>query len=233
MKTHLWIGTLLGISLFSAGCFDVKEELWLKRDGSGTMQVSLNLGKAIRTLSYLDDEVDKKGYEAWADSLMRTKFALRNFDSLAEVLEQQPGITQAAYRLEKRSHVMRFSFEHVAALNQAFAFLQSTNRMIKEAEFSWEGKTFSRMPKATPEKKTEPEPKQKGGLDGALLTGLMRRQVGSGAYSMYIYLEKKPKDLRPSALRKIDKKSVFLTYKMSRVMKEDQLLTYSFTYPKK
>jgi hypothetical protein len=122
MKKILY--TLLsGLVLALAGCFDVKDEIWLDEKGSGNFQSTFDMSgmkdmiDMLKTMmpDSLNSETDSKDLLSLEDSVM----------SMWKDLEKIPGISQV--KREKKGDMvflLSFRFADIQALNSAMAMRQ-------------------------------------------------------------------------------------------------------------
>ncbi|MFC6098977.1 hypothetical protein [Olivibacter domesticus] len=112
IKLYYFLLTILVLSL--SGCFEVVEEMVVKRDGSGQMTVTLNLSQSktkVASIMLLDSI---NGYKVPNKETIQQGL----HDAVAN-LRKTPGISKVSQRLDFDNYIasISFSFSKVADLN--------------------------------------------------------------------------------------------------------------------
>ena len=108
-----WILFLGGLFLLT-GCFEIEERVFLRRDGSGTFTLTLDMGQMKEMMKAMGVSPDQLGDEDPFAELQA------DFDEQAEKLEALQGVSNARLGVNKEAYVisMMFDFKDVAALNR-------------------------------------------------------------------------------------------------------------------
>ncbi len=140
---------LLFISISCESCFEIIEQLQLKNDGSGNLQVTLNLSKSKTRLSSILKMETVNGHP------VPTKESIVNtIKGIGSTMEKTPGISNVKTTADMENFIAVFScnFSNITQLNKAIKNVKLTEK-AKAGELSdhynWDDKTktFQRINK--------------------------------------------------------------------------------------
>lgn len=119
MKVYTKISSTLILALFSislSSCFDLKEKVYLKKDGSGTFSFTIDMSQSKLFLDMAKRLSDDQNSSP-------TRKVHSSFDESKETLEKIKGITNVQSIMDEQNYVFgfKFDFANVNALNEAIA----------------------------------------------------------------------------------------------------------------
>jgi hypothetical protein len=144
LKYSCNLSLLLIIILFSS-CFELREEIDLNKDGSGTYRLLLDMSQSKATIDLAQkmkqDDESNKNLTTTIDSTF-AKSVMR--------FSQIKGISQAKDSVNKVDYVfgVLFKFENIEALNNAMAELnkdENGQSTLQEAVYSFKKNVFERQ----------------------------------------------------------------------------------------
>lgn len=124
---------LIAAVLSLSACFEVVEEMVIKKDGSGEMTVTLNLSQSktkVASILLLDSI---NGYKVPSKKTIQ-----QNLQEVAVSLRKTPGISAVSHRLDFDNYIasISFSFSKVADLNTVNTLVYDKLK-IKPAGAAW------------------------------------------------------------------------------------------------
>ena len=137
---------LLFSTLMLQSCFDIIEQLVMKADGSGNLQLVLNMSKSKTRLNAIMKMKTVNGHKVPDENETRQKVA-----DLEKDIKATPGISNVKTVLDFENFIATFTcdFTSVNCLNAGIKNLagKSKNKMPFENAFEYDpaGKTFSRL----------------------------------------------------------------------------------------
>lgn len=145
-KPFFFLLFFTGVFLLS-GCFEIVEDITLRKNGSGTFSYTINLSQSKARLDGILKLDSTSGYR-----VPRKKEIDENILKAKTTLEKSPGITNVTTSSDWLNYIftLKFDFNSVNNLNLAVetvsAELASDHKRIPEAadNFAFTGKTFDR-----------------------------------------------------------------------------------------
>lgn len=146
MKIQFLSLFLVLASLFLSACFEVKEEITLKKNGSGSYQMVIDFSEAMDLMTMFQEEGGQgEDFEENIDSGINQQIS---------DLQRVEGITKVASRREKGILHLSYDFASVDALNEALqsgegggllsGMAGSQGPSAALGNYAYEGKTFIR-----------------------------------------------------------------------------------------
>lgn len=146
MKKKLFVFIAFVFTLILTGCFEVVEEVSFNEDGSGTINLTVNLSRSkskINATLLLDSVNNQK---------VPTKTEISDyFSDMVSRIKKMPGITQvnSSINLDEYIFTLKCDFNDVESLNSVIAGLSSKKEaeaVKKHKPFTYDkvGKTFTR-----------------------------------------------------------------------------------------
>jgi hypothetical protein len=139
-KTLLRLSFVLFIVFSFSSCFELREEVYIKKDGSGTYSLTVDLSgrkqEVSLTTSLTDSTQEEKNFVANIENVIQ-----KSSESFSEI----GGITQIEYNTDYENYLTGFSFDfdNVASLTAALNQLNSEPAPSKPA-FEFSKRTFER-----------------------------------------------------------------------------------------
>ncbi len=139
-KVLIFLWTALVGTLVS-GCFEVTEEITLKKNGSGTYQMMVDLGDALSLINLMGQE--------GPDNLQMDQTLDQGMQEQIQNLSEIEGISNISSSREEGKILLSYAFDDIAALNEATA---NSNSLMQEfgntnqdtGNYDWSKKLFSR-----------------------------------------------------------------------------------------
>lgn len=123
---HAWIWQVLGLSLCMSlcGCFDIREEVYLRKDDTGKYTLWLDFASQrpmIMALVQVPDSVRQSTF----GQVRPLEHIARLFEEAAFRLEPLPGVAQvqAVADIEALNFKLQFDFASIESLNRALAVI--------------------------------------------------------------------------------------------------------------
>jgi hypothetical protein len=109
-------------------CFDLREDIHLRKDGSGTYSLLLDMSKSREMIAYMkqSSELDSSGNFSVSDS---------GFIQLAETISKLPGISEAKSVKDNDNFIygVSFNFKNMSSLNNALFEIAAASEEPKVA----------------------------------------------------------------------------------------------------
>ena len=201
MKKHIKLLALPAFlfTLLFSGCFDIEEEYWFNKDGSGSAEYRVDLSQVMDMMEMMKDMMP--------DSLNENndKFDLKDSTTVMK-LRSIPGISNVKNLNDVENNIMSYSFDfaNIQALNNSMNHVSGDLQMGEETEseetfewFSWSKGNFSRKEKARPDTPEDLE--------------MAKSMLQDGSYAVKYHFEQKVKKSSNNAYEKgEDGKSISL-----------------------
>jgi hypothetical protein len=139
---------LLSATLMLQSCFEIIEQLVMKSDGSGNLQLVLNMSKSKTRLNSIMKMKTVNGHKVPDQNEIRQKLA-----DIEKDIKATPGISNVKTSLDFENFIVTLTcdFTSVNSLNTGIRNLAEKSKNKKPVENSFEydiaGKTFSRLNK--------------------------------------------------------------------------------------
>ncbi len=138
---------LLVASLFLTSCFELKEEISMNADGSGSMTLTINLSQSKQNLANF-----LKGGEFQGQKLPSKEEIIEKINEAKNILANVEGLSDIQNTTDFENFIFTFSgdFANVEALNNAVNILsekmnETPYPVEKVRNFSYGGNTFNRL----------------------------------------------------------------------------------------
>jgi hypothetical protein len=142
---------LLSSTFLLQSCFDVIEQLFLKNDGSGNLQLVLNMSKSKTRLNSIIKMKTVNGHDIPSKQEITQKVA-----DIEKTIKKTAGISNVKTAIDFDNYILTFncSFTNVASLNNAVKNIGEKEKskqpgIDKNYEYDVAGKTFSRFNKTS------------------------------------------------------------------------------------
>jgi hypothetical protein len=222
IRRTIWIVgyCLILFSLFS--CFEIKENITLKNDGSGTYSFLMDLSQ-IKPLFAMSRDLSRSFNDP--TSKLKTNASSPNpllqmkvkFDALQQSLESVEGISNYKTVCDTNSYVIgaTYSFKNIESLNQSINVLRSsTDNPSASAitHYTYDSKHFSKINDISKSDITGPSSK-----NDSLTTELFK----TARYTLTCSFEKKIKDIsNPLYFISADGKTLFYSGSLLDIMNQ-------------
>lgn len=205
----------IGCFLFLTSCIEIKEIIYLKKNGSGTYKLLIDM-------SQLQSLLGKNGMMNAEGSSSSFSNLDKGLDSITNILNNLEGITNIQKIMDTAQFVfgMKFDFKNIRSLDNLMSKLQSfsKNKNISFVSvFNYEGKIFNRgdMP---------------GGILQEIITEISKDNSTSEMNDLllnnvnynfiYTFDRKVKKMANPDALLSEDKKTVLLKRSLREILQD-------------
>lgn len=104
-----------------SGCFDIIEEIWVKKDGSGAYSYTINMGEAKSMIEMFKSMAPDSTGAGEDNSMGQMDDISKGFTTVIGKLKEVKGITGAAEIKDTVNYVfgVKFNYADMAALNEA------------------------------------------------------------------------------------------------------------------
>lgn len=142
---RLLIGMILPVVLLT-GCFEIVEEVTLHKDGSGHVELTMNLSKSKSRLNsiMLMDSINNYKVPTKAD-------ITSSFEKMVKEISKVKGVSNVSKKMDFNEYIFSVScnFSNIEVLNQIIAHFSSDQKNIKAANlnqfaYNTNTKTFTR-----------------------------------------------------------------------------------------
>lgn len=128
--------TLLFLSLFISGCFEIREEVNMKADGSGEVSFVLNLSESRENMAKYMEMGAVEGYK-----VPKKEEVEANMAKIKSLMAAVPGMSAVMTKTDWSSYIFSVSgrFAHVEALNKAMEIV--AKEYDKQGKYTATGQT--------------------------------------------------------------------------------------------
>ncbi|RMG73847.1 MAG: hypothetical protein D6722_03180 [Bacteroidetes bacterium] len=133
--------TLVTLLFVSTACFDIEEEITLKKDGSGTYQISVDMTQMMEMMSgfMTEEQMAESDMFGSMDSALQVQ---------VETLREMDGLSNVRHMSENFRFSLTYDFADIDALNAAAsagsAIDNTTGPVTSGASYKWTPKSFER-----------------------------------------------------------------------------------------
>jgi hypothetical protein len=137
----LRVALLALTALCCTSCFNIEEEIYLNRDGSGRYAISVDMSAMMEMMSAFMSQ-EESGETDMFGSLDST------LEAQASALRGMAGISNVSHSREEARFKLLFDFRDVSTLNRALQETQGaseqTGGLLQNSNFTWTPKSFER-----------------------------------------------------------------------------------------
>jgi RNase H-fold protein (predicted Holliday junction resolvase) len=215
MKNVVVFFLMIGISVFLTGCFEIREEVTVKPDGSGSITMTLDMSESKYNLANFMKAGEVQGEripskEEIEEQLKEVEQKLRNMQGLSDIRQNKD--------FENFIFSISANFSNIKYLNEAInTFVKKVNENVSPPvrlvdNFRFNSGSFQRLFNYPVETVTEEEYKK---------LGTMERFMLESARLVQIYRFEKPVKTISNARAQLSasKKSVKIEHKLSDLVK--------------
>lgn len=172
MKKSFYLLFLLAISVSLTSCFEIREEVTVKPDGSGMITMTLDLSESKYNLATF-----MKAGEVQGEKIPSQAEIEQQLNEVRQALQNLPGLSNIQQKRDFENFIFSFSgdFSHIKYLNEAInTFVKKVNENVNPPiglvdNFYFSNNTFQRYFNYPVETVSEEEYKELGSMERFML----------------------------------------------------------------